>query len=141
MTVEAATYINQLDPTSPDGNQPKAEGDDQLRLLKGTLRNSFPAFTGAPVLATENELSQLSGITGNVQGQINNLALTKASYASPAFTGTPSAPTQPDGSLSTALATCAYVETAIQRVAAGGQGPTLRRRSAMSVLNFIGFSY
>lgn len=141
MTVEAATYISQLDPTSPDGNQPKAEGDDHFRLIKGALKNSFPAFIGAPVTASEAELSRVAGLTGNAQAQIDALVLTKAPIASPALTGTPSAPTQPDGSLSTALATCAYVETAIQRVAAGGLTPTFKRRSAMSVLNFIGYSF
>lgn len=141
MTVEAATYISQLDPTSPDGNQPKAEGDDQLRLLKSTLKATFPAFVGAPVMASESELSRVSGLTGNVQAQLDALAIGKAPIASPALTGTPSAPTQPDGSSSNALATCAYVETAILRVATGGLGPTFKRRSAMAVLNFIGFSY
>lgn len=112
MTVEAATYISQLDPASPDGNQPKAEGDDHLRLLKSTLKNTFPAFIGAPMLASEAELSRLVGLTGNAQGQLD----AKAPLASPALTGSPTVPTAASGTSSTQIASTAFVQAAIASV-------------------------
>jgi hypothetical protein len=46
MSVEAATYINQLVATNPLANDPKAEGDNHLRLLKQVLVTSFPNIAG-----------------------------------------------------------------------------------------------
>lgn len=46
MSVEAATYINQLVATNPLANDPKAEGDNHLRLLKQVLLTSFPNIAG-----------------------------------------------------------------------------------------------
>lgn len=48
MGLEAATYINQLNAANPVGAaDPKAQGDDHLRLIKSTLQASFPGITGA----------------------------------------------------------------------------------------------
>lgn len=59
MAVESATYISQLDATKPSGSDSKAEGDDQLRLLKSTLKNTFPNFTPAALSATQAQLDKL----------------------------------------------------------------------------------
>ncbi len=47
MGIETANYINQLVTTNPLANDPKAEGDDHLRLLKTVLKQSFPNVGGA----------------------------------------------------------------------------------------------
>lgn len=47
MGIETANYINQLVDTNPLANDPKAEGDDHLRLLKTVLKQSFPNVGGA----------------------------------------------------------------------------------------------
>lgn len=42
MGLEAATYVTQLDATNPTGADKKKQGDDHLRLIKSTLKNTFP---------------------------------------------------------------------------------------------------
>lgn len=67
MALETATYINQLDAANPLGSDPIASGDDHLRLIKSTLKATFPNITGAVTktqtdinnLATQSDLSTL----------------------------------------------------------------------------------
>lgn len=47
MSLESASFINQLVSTNPDGADPKGQGDDHLRLIKKVLKETFPEFTGA----------------------------------------------------------------------------------------------
>lgn len=47
MALETGTYISDLVATNPTGSDPLAFADDHLRLLKGTLKNTFPNVTGA----------------------------------------------------------------------------------------------
>ena len=61
------------------------------------------------ITATTTELNYLSGAASNVQAQLNN----KAPLASPALTGTPTAPTKTAGTNSNAIATTAYVDGAV----------------------------
>lgn len=61
MTVEAATYISQLNPALPAAGDSKSEGDDHLRLGKSVLQAQFPNFTAAPVSATVADLSAVTG--------------------------------------------------------------------------------
>ncbi len=61
MTVETATYISQLNPTLPSINDPKAEGDDHLRLTKSVLQNQFPNLGAAAVTVTAAELNSVPG--------------------------------------------------------------------------------
>jgi hypothetical protein len=71
MGLEAATYINQLNALNPVGAvDPKAQGDDHLRLIKSTLQASFPNITGA-MTATQAQLNQWAGLAGayNWSGQ------------------------------------------------------------------------
>lgn len=42
MTIESATYINDLISSYPAGTDAKSQGDDHLRLLKAVLRATFP---------------------------------------------------------------------------------------------------
>lgn len=48
MGLEAATFLNDLVATNPDGAvDPKSEGDNHLRLLKAVLKATFPGMAGA----------------------------------------------------------------------------------------------
>jgi hypothetical protein len=105
MTVESAVYLNTLDATKPTGADTVFEGDDHLRLLKTVLKATFPYITG-PILVGQAEVNYLSGLSSNLVGQ---LAL-KAQLASPAFTGTPTAPTASAATNSTQVATTAFVQ-------------------------------
>jgi len=71
------------------------------------------------------ELGYLDGVTSAVQTQLDSklatatAASTYAGLASPAFTGTPTAPTATAGTNTTQIATTAYVGTAISNLVAG----------------------
>jgi hypothetical protein len=81
------------------------------------VANEIAYFTGAQVLGSLavatypslTELSYVKGVTSAIQTQMN----AKAPLASPAFTGSPTAPTQSPSDNSNNLATTAYVETAV----------------------------
>lgn len=94
MAVETATTINELDATKPGINDLKSEGDDHIRLLKSTVKATFPNITGA-VTATHTSLNTIDA---------------KAPLASPTFTGTPAAPTAAASTNTTQLATTAFVQ-------------------------------
>ena len=42
MGLETGTYINSLVSTNPLGSDLKSRGDDHIRLIKSTIRASFP---------------------------------------------------------------------------------------------------
>ena len=73
-----------------------------------------PTFTGTVTLPSTTsiggvsaaEIVYLDGVTSNVQTQLNG----KAGLASPAFTGTPTAPTASTGTNTTQVATTAFVQ-------------------------------
>ena len=104
MAIEVANYIAQLDEANPPAGDPFNEGDDQIRLTKKAVRQSFPNVAGV-VSATDVQLSYVTGVTSAIQTQIN----AKAPIASPAFTGTPAAPTATPGASTTQIATTAFV--------------------------------
>lgn len=93
MALETATYIDGLDSANPAGSDAISTADDHLRLIKSTIKATFPNITG-PVTKT--------------QAEINGLA----PLASPTFTGTPAAPTAAAGTNTTQVATTAFVTTA-----------------------------
>lgn len=64
MALETATYIDGLVAANPAGTDSKSQGDDHLRLLKSTIKATFPNITGA-VTATQAELNVLDGLTGD----------------------------------------------------------------------------
>ena len=93
MALESGTYISDLvvtNPTAPDGLN---QGDDHLRLIKATIKNTFPNITGAvskthtqinaAVDATENGAAVLAdagaffktnttdGVTNPVAGEVD----------------------------------------------------------------------
>jgi len=63
MSLESTTYINGLVTTNPTGTDPRSQGDDHLRLIKSTLRSTFPNVAGA-MTATHTELNLIDGYTG-----------------------------------------------------------------------------
>jgi hypothetical protein len=58
MALEVATYINNLNPANPVGSDPLAQADDHLRLLKTTIKNTFPNIDG-PVTLTDDQINAL----------------------------------------------------------------------------------
>ncbi len=70
MGLETGTYINSLDINNPTGTDPKSAGDDHLRLLKSTIKATFPNLTGA-VTPTQTELNYVAGVTSAIQTQLN----------------------------------------------------------------------
>jgi len=87
MGLETGTYIDDLVATNPTSGDLKSQGDDHIRLLKATIKASFPNVTGAATLTH----GQLSGV-------------------STPLTGVPTAPTATLGNDSTQIATTAYVD-------------------------------
>jgi len=63
MGLETTTYINGLVTTNPTGTDARSQGDDHLRLLKSTIRSTFPNVSGA-MTATHTELNLIDGYTG-----------------------------------------------------------------------------
>ena len=51
MTVESVTYINDLDVNNPSGGDSISEGDDHIRNIKKSIKNTFPNVN-EPVTAT-----------------------------------------------------------------------------------------
>lgn len=63
MALEAATFINGLVPTNPLGADAIAFADDHLRLIKSTIKNTFPNITGA-VNLNQDQINQSMPIGG-----------------------------------------------------------------------------
>src|SRR5690606_13107244 len=60
MPVESGTYISDLVATNPVGaTDPKSQGDDHIRLLKSTIKATFPNIAGAGT-ASHTQLSTLA---------------------------------------------------------------------------------
>jgi len=62
MTVEAAGFIDDIDPTQPPGTDNFSEGDDHLRNFKKSVQDSLPNISGA-MTATHTELNIMDGVT------------------------------------------------------------------------------
>lgn len=56
MGLETGTFINSLNSANPLGTDPKSAGDDHLRLIKATVKATFPNLTGA-MTKTQTELN------------------------------------------------------------------------------------
>jgi hypothetical protein len=62
MALESGTYINSLVATNPAATDALAAADDHMRLIKSTIKNTFPNIDAA-ITATEDELNILDGAT------------------------------------------------------------------------------
>ena len=89
----------------------------ELNKLHGALLTTAELNILAGAVLTTAELNQLTGISANVQGQLD----AKAPLASPAFTGIPTAPTATTGTSTNQLATCAFVAATAFNAALPGQ--------------------
>lgn len=63
MALETGTYIDSLVVTNPVATDGLAQADDHMRLIKATIKATFPSITGA-VTSTHTELNALDGYTG-----------------------------------------------------------------------------
>lgn len=92
MALEVATYINQLNTANPVGSDPLAQADDHLRLLKTTLKNTFPNIDG-PMTVTDDVLNALPArVTsleagGGGSGTATGIAIVSSLPASGTYTG------------------------------------------------------
>lgn len=68
---------------------------------------------------SSTELGYLDGATSSIQTQLNTLSTNKANLASPALSGTPTAPTAAAGTNTTQIATTAFVKTEVDTAIAG----------------------
>lgn len=59
MGLETSTYVNGLNANNPAATDGLAQADDHLRLIKSTIKNTFPSLTGA-VTADQDELNALT---------------------------------------------------------------------------------
>jgi hypothetical protein len=82
MAIETFEFIDDLNAANPTATDNVSEGDDHLRGLKTTLKNTFPNVTGA-ITATETELNYVDGVTSNIQTQLG----TKLPLAGGTMTG------------------------------------------------------
>lgn len=64
MGLETGTYISDLVASNPPGTDPKAQGAAHLRLLKSTIKATFPNING-PVTVTEEQINDIC--SGNLQ--------------------------------------------------------------------------
>ena len=108
MALESTTYINGLVATNPAGTDARSQGDDHIRMVKSSVKATFPNITGA-ITPTHTELNYVDGVTSALQTQLD----TKAPSASPTFTGTPAAPTAATATNTTQVATTAFAQAAI----------------------------
>ena len=99
MALETGTYINSLVASNPVSTDGIAQADDHMRLIKSTIKSTFPNITGAAtadhteinvldgitsstaelnildgVTATTAEINHLSGATSNIQTQLTTLS-------------------------------------------------------------------
>lgn len=108
MGLETGTYISDLVVTNPLGSDQKSTTDDHLRLIKSTIKASFPNVNGA-VNPTPTEFNYLVGVTSGIQAQI----AAKGAITGQTWTGSHNFPTQTQGDNSTKAATTSYVDTGL----------------------------
>lgn len=70
MSLETATYIDSLVTSNPQSSDQGSTIDDHLRLIKASLKRTFPNVAGE-VSVSQGELNYLRSATSNIQTQIN----------------------------------------------------------------------
>jgi hypothetical protein len=79
MSVESATYLHQLDATNPKGTDQRSTADDHARLIKKTLKNTFPNLS-SEVSASAGEMNAVKGLTTSVAATIADLSATLGAH-------------------------------------------------------------
>lgn len=93
-----------------NGNLGLGTNSPAYRLdVNGTANATTLSIGGTAITATAAELNFVDGVTSNIQTQLDS----KAPLASPALTGTPTAPTAAVGTNTTQVATTAFVNAEI----------------------------
>lgn len=83
--LETGDFIDDLVITNPLSSDLASTGDDHIRLIKKTVKASFPNIDGA-VSATDEELSFVDGVTSAIQTQLDGKAgLTASNTFSSSF--------------------------------------------------------
>ena len=72
MTVESVTLISDLDQNNPAGGDSISEGDDHIRNIKRSLKNTFPNISD-PVTVTADDLNALGGFVARGNGVFASL--------------------------------------------------------------------
>lgn len=71
MGLEQATFINGLVSTNPTATDSVAQADDHIRLIKTSIRNTFPFITNA-LSVTHDELNVLDANTSPIASTLTN---------------------------------------------------------------------
>ena len=71
MALESGTFIDSLNASNPASVDGLQQADDHMRLIKSTIKATFPSITGA-VTATQAELNIMDGVTAST-AEINLL--------------------------------------------------------------------
>ena len=71
MAVESVTYINDLEPDNPKGSDRISQGDDHIRNIKKSIKQTFPNIDGE-VSATDEEINGLVGIAGPIKDELED---------------------------------------------------------------------
>ena len=67
MALESGTYINSLDANNPATTDGLSQADDHMRLIKSTVKTTFPNISGAVTL-THIEVNALETRMGGLEG-------------------------------------------------------------------------
>ena len=112
MALETGTFIDSLNASNPASTDGLAQADDHMRLIKSTIKATFPSITGAVtatqaelnimdgvtastaeinlldgVTATTAEINFLDGVTSNIQTQISGITTDLSADSSPQLSG------------------------------------------------------
>lgn len=63
MPLETGTYLPDLNPSNPASTDGLGAGDDHLRFIKSTLKNTFPNFTDVALASTQTQLDAAVAVT------------------------------------------------------------------------------
>ena len=79
---ESVTYISDLEPARPQGGDSIAQGDDHIRNIKRSIKQTFPNVDGE-IRATDDEVNYLVGLTEPLTATItaNDTAMQELSSA------------------------------------------------------------
>lgn len=121
MALETGTYLSDLNINNPAITDQVSQGDDHIRLIKKTIKNSFPNVSGAVTLShtqINNLPTDISSLQTTINTTVNDGLALKAPIDGPTFTGVASADTPAAGTATTQLATTAFVSTELDNYVA-----------------------
>jgi hypothetical protein len=77
MPLETASFISQLDASNPAHSDQVNQADSHLRLLKATVKATFPNFTAAALVSTQAQIDAVcsSGLVAISHGQVRGPGL------------------------------------------------------------------